>query len=240
MTEPGGSPDRAPGPPLRAQLEAVLLIADDPVPDVLLAERLGRPVPEVTGTLHALVAEYERDGRGFTLRDVGGGWRFYTAEACAPVVEGFVLSGQTARLSQAALETLAVVAYQQPVTRGRIAAVRGVAVDAVVRTLQTRRLIEEAGADQVSGAMTYRTTAYLLERLGLRDLSELPPLAPLLPDVDASATESLELPDLLDLTAPAPAAPPPSSARTVPAAEADDGDAPTVTGGVDDRTGADE
>jgi len=179
-------------PNLAAQLEAVLLIADDPVPVLLLAERLERPVPEVQDTLAGLAEQYRRDARGFTLREVGGGWRFYTAERCAPVVERFVLAGQSARLSQAALETLAVIAYQQPVTRGRIAAVRGVNVDAVVRTLLTRRLVEEAGAAPESGAMTYRTTAYLLERLGLRDLSELPPLAPLLPGLDEAVSETLE------------------------------------------------
>lgn len=191
------------GPGLAAQLEAVLLTADDPIPVLLLAERLERPVPEVQDTLTALAAQYARDGRGFTLRDVGGGWRFYTAEQCAPVVERFVLAGQSARLSQAALETLAVIAYQQPVTRGRIAAVRGVSVDAVVRTLLTRRLVEEAGPHPESGATTYRTTGYLLERLGLRDLSELPPLAPLLPGVEEAVSETLEPPVELSPTDPA-------------------------------------
>jgi len=170
--------------PLSAQLEAVLLIAEDPVPEVTLAERLAVPVPEVQQTLRSLAQEYVGTGRGFELREVGGGWRFYTAAAAAEYVERFVLAGQTARLSQAALETLAVIAYQQPVSRGRIAAVRGVNVDGVVRTLLARRLIEEAGVDSEGGAMTYRTTGYFLERLGLRDLSELPPLAPLLPEAD--------------------------------------------------------
>ncbi len=170
--------------PLGAQLEAVLLIAEEPVPEVTLAERLEVPVPDVQQTLRSLAAEYVDAGRGFELREVGGGWRFYTAAAAAECVERFVLAGQTARLSQAALETLAVVAYQQPVSRGRIAAVRGVNVDGVVRTLVTRRLIEEAGVDPEGGAMTYRTTGYFLERLGLRDLSELPPIAPLLPEAD--------------------------------------------------------
>jgi segregation and condensation protein B len=170
--------------PLRAQLEAVLLVAEDPIPVMTLAERLEIPVPEIEQTLRALAEEYVADGRGFELREVGGGWRYYTAAAAGDYVERFVLAGQTSRLSQAALETLAVVAYQQPVSRGRVAAVRGVNVDGVVRTLLTRRLIEESGVDPEGGAMTYRTTPYFLERLGLRDLSELPPLAPLLPEAD--------------------------------------------------------
>lgn len=170
--------------PLRAQLEAVLLVAEEPVPVMTLAERLEFPVPEIEATLRELAEEYLTEGRGFELRDVGGGWRYYTAAAAGDYVERFVLAGQTSRLSHAALETLAVVAYQQPVSRGRIAAVRGVNVDGVVRTLLTRRLIEEAGVDPEGGAMTYRTTSYFLERLGLRNLAELPPLAPLLPEAD--------------------------------------------------------
>jgi segregation and condensation protein B len=169
---------------LSAQLEAVLMVAEEPVPVMTLAERLEVPVPDVEQTLRALAEDYLAAGRGFELREVGGGWRYYTAAAAGDCVERFVLAGQTSRLSQAALETLAVVAYQQPVSRGRIAAVRGVNVDGVVRTLLTRRLIEESGVDPEGGAMTYRTTPYFLERLGLRDLSELPPLAPLLPEAD--------------------------------------------------------
>jgi segregation and condensation protein B len=170
--------------PLRAQLEAVLITAEEPIPSFVLAERLAVPLPDVESTVRALAEEYLADGRGFELREVGGGWRFYTAGSAGEYVERFVLAGQTARLSQAALETLAVIAYQQPVSRGRIAAVRGVNVDGVVRTLLTRRLIEESGVDPEGGAMTYRTTTYFLERLGLRELSELPPLAPLLPEAD--------------------------------------------------------
>jgi segregation and condensation protein B len=173
-----------PALPLATQLEAVLLVAEEPIPVMTLAERLEVPVPEIEQTLRALALDYAAAGRGFELREVGGGWRYYTASAAAEYVERFVLAGQTARLSQAALETLAVIAYQQPVSRGRIAAVRGVNVDGVVRTLLTRRLIEEVGVDSDTGAMTYRTTSYFLERIGLRDLSELPPLAPLLPEAD--------------------------------------------------------
>jgi segregation and condensation protein B len=178
-------------PSLAARLEAVLMVADEPIAVTALAEALDRGEEAVQETLRSLAAEYESAGRGFALREVGGGWRFYTAAGCAPYVERFVLAGQTARLSQAALETLAIVAYQQPVSRGRIAAVRGVNVDGVVRTLVTRKLIEEAGTDADGGALTYRTTTYFLERMGLRDLSELPPLAPLLPGND-------ELAELMD------------------------------------------
>lgn len=178
-------------PPLGAQLEAVLMVADEPVSVAALAEGLQRGDDEVAQTLRTLAADYAAAGHGFALREVGGGWRFYTSATCAPYVERFVLAGQTAKLSQAALETLAIVAYQQPVTRGRIAAVRGVNVDGVVRTLVTRKLIEEAGPDVEGGALTYRTTDSFLERMGLRDLTELPPLAPLLP-VDDELAEMMD------------------------------------------------
>jgi segregation and condensation protein B len=179
------------GVPLAAQLEAVLMVAEEPLAVDVLAEGLDVDPDVIATTLRSLADGYAAEGRGFALREVGGGWRFYTAAECAPHVERFVLSGQTARLSQAALETLAIVAYQQPVTRGRMAAVRGVNVDGVVRTLLTRKLIAEAGPDAEGGALTYRTTGYFLERMGLRDLSELPPLAPLLPEND-------ELAELMD------------------------------------------
>ena len=170
--------------PLRRVLEAVLLIAEDPLPVVEIATRLEVPVPDVEAAIHALVSEYEEQERGFALREVAGGWRYYTAAECAPEVERFLLAGQTSRLSQAALETLAVVAYQQPVSRSRIAAVRGVSVDGVMKTLVSRGLIAESGTDTESGAIMYVTTPKFLERIGLRDLSELPPLAPLLPGLD--------------------------------------------------------
>lgn len=170
--------------PLRRVLEAVLLIAEDPLPTVEIAARLEVPAPEVEAAIHELAAEYEQQERGFALREIAGGWRFYTAAECAPEVERFLLAGQTSRLSQAALETLAVVAYQQPVSRSRIAAVRGVSVDGVMKTLVSRGLVAESGTDSESGAIMYVTTPKFLERLGLRDLSELPPLAPLLPGLD--------------------------------------------------------
>jgi segregation and condensation protein B len=179
------STDMAPLPPLRQCLEAILLVVEEPVVDVVLAQITERPREEVVKTLHELAAEYTEQQRGFDLRQVAGGWRFYTRPACAPLVEKFVLDGQQAKLSQPALETLAVVAYRQPVSRSRISAVRGVNCDGVMRTLLTRGLIEEAGTDVDSGAILYRTTLLFLEKMGMRTLDELPALAPLLPSVES-------------------------------------------------------
>jgi segregation and condensation protein B len=172
-------------PLLRAALEAILLVVDEPVSAGMLAQVLERPRDEVTATLQELAEEYDTQGRGFTLREVAGGWRFYTHPDCSAVVERFVRDGQQTRLTQAALETLAVVAYRQPVSRSRVAAVRGVNVDGVMRTLVSRGLVEEAGTDPESQAVLYRTTNLFLERLGLRSLDELPALAPFLPEADA-------------------------------------------------------
>lgn len=178
-------------PSLRAGIEAILMVVDEPVPEVTLAQILERPRDEVTATLRELAAEYAAHGRGFELREVAGGWRFYTSEACAALVERFVRDGQQARLTKAALETLAVVAYRQPVSRARVSAIRGVNSDGVIRTLLVRGLIEEAGTDPEHQAVLYRTTNYFLERLGLRDLDELPDLAPYLPD-DVDDIEELQ------------------------------------------------
>ena len=171
-----GDPDR-----LRAALEAVLLVVDVPTSSVVLAQVLGRPVPEVEMSLQSLQAEYDSGGRGMELREIAEGWRLYSRADLAEYVERFVLDGQHARLSQAALETLAVIAYRQPVTRSRVSAIRGVSVDAVMRTLLTRGLVEECGADPETGGGLYRTTPLFLEKLGLRSLDELPSLAPLIP-----------------------------------------------------------
>ena len=179
------STDMAPLPPLRQCLEAILLVVEEPVADVVLAQITERPRDEVVQTLQELSAEYTEQQRGFDLRQVAGGWRLYTRAACAPLVEKFVLDGQQAKLSQPALETLAVVAYRQPVSRSRISAVRGVNCDGVMRTLLTRGLIEEAGTDVDSGAILYRTTLLFLEKMGMRTLDELPELAPLLPSVES-------------------------------------------------------
>jgi segregation and condensation protein B len=169
-------------PGLRASLEAILLVADEPVPVVVLAQVLERPRNEVLAELTDLAASYLADGRGFDLREIAGGWRFYTREDCAPLVERFVSDSQEVRLTQAALETLAVVAYRQPVSRARVSAVRGVNCDSVIRTLVLRGLVEESGTDSETGAILYRTTGYFLERLGLAGLEDLPELAPFLPD----------------------------------------------------------
>lgn len=172
------------GPALRTALEAILMVVDEPVGEVLLAQVTERPTEEVLAALRALAAEYDEAARGFELRQVAGGWRYYTRSSCTPYVERFVLDGQQARLTQAALETLAVVAYRQPVSRARVSAVRGVNVDGVMRTLVARGLVEEAGQDGEGGSILYRTTSHFLERLGLRDLAELPELAPFLPEAD--------------------------------------------------------
>jgi segregation and condensation protein B len=170
------------GPGLRAALEAIMLVADEPIPEVLLAQVLERPRGEVGAALRELREEYTAQGRGFDLREVAGGWRFYTRSDCAPLVERFIRDGQEVRLTQAALETLAVVAYRQPVSRARVSAVRGVNCDGVMRTLVLRGLVEESGSDSETGAILYRTTGYFLERMGLTSLADLPDLAPFLPD----------------------------------------------------------
>lgn len=170
-------------PSLTAALEALLMLADEPMGVMELAAAVRAQPEEVAEELRQLAAEYTAQLRGFDLREVAGGWRYYTRAECSPVVERFVLDGQQARLTQASLETLAVIAYRQPITRGRISAVRGVNVDGVIRTLMTRGLIEEAGSDGESGAHLYVTTAHFLERMGMSSLDELPPLAEHLPDL---------------------------------------------------------
>lgn len=176
--------------PLQGLIEAILLVVDEPVTEITLAQVAERPVAEVLDTLRALAAEYTEAGRGYALREVAGGWRLYTREEYAPWVQRFVLDGQQARLTQAALETLAVVAYRQPVSRARVSAIRGVNVDGVMRTLVSRGLVEESGAEPETGAYLYRTTSYFLERLGLTSLEDLPDLAPHLPDLDALEDEA--------------------------------------------------
>lgn len=176
---------------LRPALEAVLMVADQPLDHLVLAQAVGAPPQAVTATLEELSQEYTEQRRGFDLRQVGEGWRFYSRADYAPVVEQFIVEGQQARLTSAALETLAVVAYRQPVTRARVSAIRGVNVEAVMRTLVTRGLVEEAGNDGESGAHLFRTTAYFLERIGLTSLEQLPEIAPFLPEM-ADLDEELQ------------------------------------------------
>lgn len=172
---PGGMP---------AALEAVLMVVDEPLTAVALASALEVPTADIEAALAALEESYAGQHRGFTLRQVGGGWRFYSRVDYAPVVEKFLLDGQQARLTQASLETLAVIAYRQPVSRSRVASVRGVNVDGVIRTLVSRGLIEEVGHEEDSSAILYGTTTLFLERMGLSGVEDLPALAPYLPDAD--------------------------------------------------------
>ncbi|MFG2062485.1 SMC-Scp complex subunit ScpB [Micromonospora sp. NPDC048871] len=167
---------------LRGALEAILLVVDEPVSELTLAQVLEQPPERIGPMLDQIAAGYTAAGHGFDLRRAAGGWRLYTRPEYATYVERFVLDGQSVRITQAALETLAVVAYKQPVTRSRISAIRGVNCDGVIRTLVSRGLIEECGTESDSGAFLYRTTTMFLEKLGLNSLDDLPPLAPFLPD----------------------------------------------------------
>jgi segregation and condensation protein B len=193
VTSPAEETLEVPVADLRPALEAVLMVADQPLDHLSLAAAVGHPPEDVRTALAELSAEYTEQGRGFDLRNVAGGWRYYTREELAPVVETFVLDGQQARLTQAALETLAVVAYKQPVSRARVSAVRGVNVDGVMRTLLARGLVEEAGQDLETSAILYRTTSYFLERIGVSSLADLPDLAPFLPDM--ADIEDLDQPE---------------------------------------------
>ena len=170
-------------------IEAILMVVDEPVTEITLAQVLERTVDEIDAALATLASSYNE--RGFALKKIGGGWRFYSHPDLSGVVEKFVLDGQQSRLTQAALETLSVVAYRQPVSRSRVSAIRGVNVEAVMKTLITRGLVEESGLEHESGAILYTTTSYFLERLGLNSLDDLPALAPYLPNLD-------RLDDILD------------------------------------------
>jgi len=187
--EEGGSEPVPSAAEISGALEALLLLAAEPRPTGELAAAVRAPETVVRQALESLVAFYDETGRGFELRQVGGGWRYYTREEHADLIAASVLEGQQSRLSQAALETLAVIAYTQPISRGRVSAVRGVNVDGVIRTLLTRGLIEEAGHDADSGAVVFATTSYFLERMGLRSLDDLPALAPHLPDAEVLEAE---------------------------------------------------
>lgn len=188
---PGDGADGADGAPpsdlpVDRQIEAILMIADEPQTPIAIATAVGAPVPAVRSAIDRLVRDFDgADGgirRGFELREVGGGWRFYVRAELDAVVEQFVQAERPARLSQAALETLAVVAYKQPITRSQIASIRAVNVDGVVRTLVARGLIAESFTDSETGAINYVTTDLLLTQLGINTLEELPLISPLLED----------------------------------------------------------
>jgi segregation and condensation protein B len=176
---------------LRAAIEAILFVVDSPITAQSIAIAIQVPTADIETALAELRADYDEREAGIELRDVAGGVRFYTRPAVAEQVEVFLQDGQRSRLTQASLETLAVVAYRQPVTRSRVSAIRGVNVDGVVRTLTTRGLVVEAGSDPETGGGLLRTTELFLEKMGLSDLSELPSLAPLLPDLDGLDTDEL-------------------------------------------------
>jgi segregation and condensation protein B len=171
-----------------------LLVVDTPVTEEALGSATGQPVYRITAKLQVMAEELTARDSGIDLRKTGEGWRMYTRAQFAPYVEKLLLDGARSKLTRAALETLAVVAYRQPVTRARVSAVRGVNVDAVIRTLLARGLITEAGVDEDTGAVTFATTELFLERLGLESLTDLPDIAPLLPDVDTieDLSESLD------------------------------------------------
>ncbi|TNC26566.1 SMC-Scp complex subunit ScpB [Amycolatopsis alkalitolerans] len=178
-------PDLTEDGALESALEALLLVVDSPASEESLAEAVDQPVARVAQALRTMAERLTENRRGIELRQAGEGWRFFTRDTYAPFVEKLLLDGQRSKLTRAALETLAVIAYRQPVTRSRVAAVRGVNVDGVIRTLLARGLIEEAGTDAETGGTLYVTTELFLERLGLPSLHDLPPIAPLLPEVDA-------------------------------------------------------
>lgn len=208
--DPRGGPDEGVAPEpgtVRAAtdevgpvLEALLLMADEPMATATLAEAVGVPVQTARAVLGELRRFYDDTHRGFELREVAGGWRYYTRAEHAEAIGAWVVAGQGQRLSPAALETLAVIAYTQPIARSRVSAVRGVNVDGVVRTLLARGLVAEVGHDEQTGAVLLGTTSYFLERLGLASLDDLPPIAPLLPDANELEQELAglvrEVPDL--------------------------------------------
>lgn len=172
-------------PSLNSAIEALLLLQDDGITSLDLALHTGVPDIEIQAALKNLQQEYLSQKRGFEIREVNGRWRFYSAAACSELVERYVKDGQNARLTQASLETLSVIAYRQPTTRARVAAIRGVNVDGVIRTLMARGLIQESGTEQGSGALLLHTTDLFLERLGINSLDDLPSIEQFLPDIAA-------------------------------------------------------
>lgn len=197
--EPASAPSSAPAPALdlsdparlRGAIEALLFVADTPLDVTQIAAAVQRPAPEVAEALATITVDLDNRTAGWQLRPAATGFRLYTRDEFAPVVESFLLEGQRSKLSQAALETLAVIAYKQPVTRARISAIRGVNVDGVVRTLLARELITESGTDPETGGGLYRTTDVFLEKMGIASVDELPSLAPLLPELDSLDSDEL-------------------------------------------------
>ena len=191
------APERPKVAPLRdaaalaAAVEAILFVVEAPVSIMSIAAALQQPSADVAAAVAALGAGYDERGAGIEVREVAGGVRIYTRPDVAPQVEVFLQDGQRSRLTQASLETLAVIAYRQPVTRSRVSAIRGVNVDGVVRTLSSRGLVVEAGSDPETGGGLLRTTELFLEKMGLSTLDELPSLAPLLPDLDGLEADEL-------------------------------------------------
>lgn len=182
-TQPQDHDDDFGAPTLAAAVEALLLISDDAMSVEDLGVVLNRPPDDIAGTIEALQRDYAATHRGFALRRESGGWRFVTSAECSELVSRYVKEGQSGKLSQAALETLAVVAYRQPVSRSRVGAIRAVNVDGVMKTLMARGLVTEVGHDEHTGAALYATTEYFLQRLGITSLDELPPVADYLPDI---------------------------------------------------------
>lgn len=175
----------------RSAIEAIILVADNPVASNVMAQLLEIPKRKVEDICSQLAKEYEEEGRGFVLVNIAGGYRFQTHPDTAPYVERFVLEGRSTRLSAAALETLAIIAYKQPISRMQISSIRGVDVDTVVRTLQQRGYVYEVGRDAGPGsAVLFGTTSLFLERIGVNSLNDLPPLADFVPGADV--VEALE------------------------------------------------
>lgn len=170
-------------PSLRSAVEALLLLQDDGINLTELAQHTGSPETDVAVVLNELQQEYISENRGFEIKEINGRWRFYTSSSCSELIERYVKDGQNARLTQASLETLSVIAYRQPTTRARVAAIRGVNVDGVIRTLIARGLVHESGTETGSGALLLHTTDLFLERLGVQSLDDLPSIEQFLPDI---------------------------------------------------------
>jgi segregation and condensation protein B len=178
---------------IEGAIEAILMVTDAPISLVALATALEVPVNQVRDAVHKLREDYDGKAgvsvRGFELREVAGGWRIYVRENYDWAVKMFIANENPTKLSQAALETLSVIAYKQPIARGQIASIRGVNVDSVVRTLTSRGLVTELYTDSETGAIHYGTTSLLLEQLGINSLDQLPPISPYLPDINSDFNE---------------------------------------------------